>query len=272
MDLTKIRNYVGFNIISVILALTLNFLAVSLPLNNKTTGELSDAYPNYFVPAGFTFSIWGIIYVLLIAFMIYQAYQYFKKDRNTIDNILAIGPWFLISGLANAGWIIAWHYEIIVLSLMIMLVLLYSLIRIYTSLSAGRPHTTADNFLVVLPFSVYLGWISVATIANVTTLLVSTGWQGGGISLHYWAIIMIVIAAILGILMVFSKQDIAYALVIIWALYGILSKQGSMEGIDHQSVATAAKYALTLLSIYSILTLAGKKSYFFTVKNKQQPT
>jgi len=266
MDIPKVRNYVGLNIISVIVALTLNFLAVSLPLNNKTTGELSDAYPNYFVPAGFTFSIWGIIYLLLIAFMIYQSYQYFKKDRDTMENIIAIGPWFLISGLANAGWIIAWHYEIIVLSLMIMLVLLYSLLRIYISLSAGRPHTTGDNFMIVLPFSVYLGWISVATIANVTTLLVSAGWQGGGISLHYWAIIMIIIAAILGILMVFSKQDIAFALVIIWALYGVLSKQVMMEGIDHQSVATAAKYALTLLSIYSILSLIGKKSYFLPIK------
>jgi uncharacterized membrane protein len=268
MDIPKVRNYVGLNIISVVVALTLNFLAVSLPLNNKTTGELSDAYPNYFVPAGFTFSIWGIIYLLLIAFMIYQSYQYFKKDRDTMANIIAIGPWFLISGLANAGWIIAWHYEIIVLSLMIMLVLLYSLLRIYTSLSEGRPHTTGDNFLIVLPFSVYLGWISVATIANVTTLLVSTAWQGGSISLHYWAIIMIIIAAILGILMVFSKQDIAFAVVIIWALYGILSKQVMIEGIDHQSVATAAKYALTMLSIYCILSLIGKKSYFFKVKNK----
>ncbi|MBK7809280.1 MAG: hypothetical protein IPJ51_23795 [Saprospiraceae bacterium] len=79
MDIPKVRNYVGLNIISVVVALTLNFLAVSLPLNNKTTGELSDAYPNYFVPAGFTFSIWGIIYLLLIAFMLYQAYQFLKK-------------------------------------------------------------------------------------------------------------------------------------------------------------------------------------------------
>ena len=153
--------------------------------------------------------------------MLYQAYQFFKKDMDTAENILTIGPWFLISGLANAGWIIAWHYEIIVLSLIIMLVLLYSLIRIYLALNGGRPHTSVDNFLILLPFSVYLGWISVATIANVTTLLVSTGWQGGGISPHYWAIIMIIIAAILGILMVFSKQDIAFALVIILSLIHI---------------------------------------------------
>ena len=269
MDIPKVRNYVGLNIISVVVALTLNFLAVSLPLNNKTTGELSDAYPNYFVPAGFTFSIWGIIYLLLIAFMLYQAYQFFKKDLDTVENILAIGPWFLISGLANAGWIIAWHYEIIVLSLMIMLVLLYSLIRIYLTLHAGRPHTSVDNFLILLPFSVYLGWISVATIANVTTLLVSTGWQGGGIATHYWAIILIVIATTLGILMIFRKQDIAFALVIIWALYGIYSKQVATLGDESQSVAIVARYAFTLLSIYSILSLIGKKSYFFSVKNKQ---
>jgi len=269
MDIPKVRNFVGLNIISVIAALTLNFLAVSLPLNNKTTGELSDAYPNYFVPAGFTFSIWGIIYLLLIAFMFYQAYQFLKKDLDTVENILAIGPWFLISGLANAGWIIAWHYEIIALSLIIMLVLLYSLIKIYLTLNDRRPHTSMDNFLILLPFSVYLGWISVATIANVTTLLVSTGWQGGGISPHYWAISMISIATILGILMIFRKQDIAFTLVIIWALYGIYSKQVVISADEPQSVAMVARYAFTLLSIYSILSIIGKKSYFFSVKNKQ---
>jgi len=230
---------------------------------------LSDAYPNYFVPAGFTFSIWGIIYLLLIAFMLYQAYQYFKKDMDTMENILAIGPWFLISGLANAAWIIAWHYEFIVLSLMIMILLLSSLIKINHELNIGRPHTMKDNVLVLLPFSVYLGWISVATIANVTTLLVSFGWQGGGISSYFWAIILMVVATLLGILMIFRKQDIAFALVIIWALYGIYSKQVAIEGNEAQSVAMVAKYALTLLSIYSILYLIGKKSYFFSVKNKR---
>lgn len=160
MDIPKVRNYVGLNIISVIVALTLNFLAVSLPLNNKTTGELSDAYPNYFVPAGFTFSIWGIIYILLIGFMVFQAYQYYKNNTSTIKNIEAIGPWFFVSGLANATWILAWHYELIGWSVLIMLVLLYSLIRVYISVHQQRPIRLLTAYLLpyrsvsILPGSV----------------------------------------------------------------------------------------------------------------------
>ena len=266
MDLTKVRNYIGFNIISVILALSLNFLAVSLPLNNKTTGELSDAYPNYFVPAGFTFSIWGIIYLLLIAFIVYQVYQYFKKDQNTLENILAIGPWFLISGLSNAGWIIAWHYEMIELSVVIMILLLFSLIKIYNVLYNVRPHNMLDNILISLPFSVYLGWICVATIANVTTFLVSIGWDGGGIAPQNWAILMILIAALLGIMMIFKYGDVAFTAVIIWAFYGIYSKQSSIQLSGSENVALVAKYAMTLILIYSVLTFVGRKSYIYHSK------
>jgi hypothetical protein len=262
MDNKSLKLFVGSNIISVVFALTLNFLAVLLPINNKTTAELSELYPNYFVPAGFTFSIWGIIYLLLIAFMFYQGFQYYKNNQATNKIISNIGPWFFISGLANGSWILAWHYEFVSLSVVIMLVLLYSLLKIYTTVQSTRPHKLWDNVFILTMSSVYLGWISVATIANVTALLVSKDWSGLGISEPMWASVMIIIAALLGILAILNRQDIPYALVIIWAIWGIFSKQSVQESEASQMVASIAKYAGTMLFIYSILTSVGRRTYY----------
>lgn len=263
----SVRTYIIGNVFSVVLALVLNFLAVSLPLNNKTTGELSDNYPNYFVPAGFTFSIWGAIYMLLIGFMVYQAWKFYKNDARTMSLISAIGPLFLVNGFANASWIIAWHHEFVIASVFIMLVLLFSLIKIYLILHSSRPMSGMDMGFVLLPFSVYLGWISVATIANVTTLLVSFGWNGGFLAPEYWTAVMIAVATILGVLAVFKKQDIFFTLVIIWALWGIFSKQTLvLDDPAAHMVATAAKYGMTLLGIYTVLNLVGKKTYFNDTK------
>jgi len=269
MDNKSLKVLVGSNIISVIFALTLNFLAVLLPINNRTTGQLSEFYPNYFVPSGFTFSIWGIIYLLMIAFIFYQGFQYYKNNQATNKIIGDIGPWFFISGLANGFWILAWHYEYVLLSVVIMLVLLYSLFKIYSNVQRTRPHALWDNIFILTMSSMYLGWISVATIANVTALLVSMGWNGWGMTEPMWASIMIIIAAILGITAVFSKQDIPFALVIIWALWGIYSKQSPIETEASQMVATVSKYAMTLLIIYTILTTAGKRTYYNITKNTQ---
>lgn len=262
-----IKVFISSNIVSVIFALTLNFLAVFLPINNRTTGELSQLYPNYFVPSGFTFSIWGVIYILMIAFVVYQGFQYYKNNKNTNRIIGYIGPWFFISGLANSFWILAWHYEYVLFSVIIMLVLLYALFRIYSNVQRIRPHGIWDNVFIATFTSIYLAWISVATIANVTALLVNLGWNGWGISEPMWASIMIVVAALLGIMAVFSKQDIPFILVIIWALYGIYSKQSVLETDGSQMVATVSKYSMTMLIIYGILTTLGKRTYFNAIKN-----
>lgn len=258
---STLRLYTGANILSVILALVLNYLAVSLPLNDRTTGELSDMYPNFFVPAGFTFAIWGIIYLLMIAFMLYQAWQVSRQDKTVSEAVMSIGPWFLFSGIANASWIIAWHYEAVVVSVLIMLMLLYSLIKVYLAASGLQGPGFWDKALIRVPFSVYLGWISVATIANFTTLFVSAGWSGGAGG-PYWAIAMILVASFLGIVMVFTRQDVFYTAVIIWALYGIYSKQSGLTLDGSAAVAITAKFAMTMLTIFTALNLVGKKTYF----------
>lgn len=239
------------NLIGFLLVLLLNTLANALPLNGYNTGELSDRYPNFFVPAGFTFSIWGVIYLLLIVFIVYQLRSWWKKQDVDLSFVQKIGPWFFISCLANASWILAWHYLQVTLSLLIMLIILGSLIIIYLRLGIGEssPAPSANKWAVRLPFSIYLGWITVATIANVTTLLVDNGWQGGAIAHISWAAIMIVVAGLIGILILVKKADVGFVLVLIWAFYGIYAKQSGNTTADVDNILLAAKVVMALLAV-----------------------
>lgn len=245
----QILNLIGF-----LLVLLLNTLANALPLNGYNTGELSDRYPNFFVPAGFTFSIWGVIYLLLIVFIIYQLRNWWTKQEVDMGFVQKIGPWFFISCLANASWILAWHYLQVTLSLLIMLIILGSLILIYLRLGIGESsaHPPANKWAVRLPFSIYLGWITVATIANVTTILVDNGWQGGPLSPVNWAATMIVIAGLIGILMLVKKADVGFVLVLIWAFYGIYAKQSANTTADVDNILLAAKVAMALLAVAAV--------------------
>jgi len=215
------------NTLALIFLLVMNTLAITLPLNGKTTGELSDMYPNLFVPAGFTFSIWSVIFLGLIALVVYQ-----WKASAEDSQINTLGPWFAINGLANGLWVVAWHYEMLLLSIVIMLILLVSLIMMHRKLDINYFGEHGVKWFVFVPISIYLGWISVATIANFTTILVDSGWSGGGISEEYWASIMLAIAVVLGGLMMYRHKDIFFAGVIAWASYGILSKRTITEASD----------------------------------------
>lgn len=238
------------NTLGLIIALYLNFLAVSLPLNNKTTGELSDAYPNLFVPAGFTFSIWGIIYSFLIGFVIFQLKVAFSKNKIPYHFISTIGWWFFISCLANAGWIIVWHYQYMMFSLVVMLCIWGSLLMIYQRLNIGMlPIRSPERWLVHIPFSIYLGWITVATIANVTTLLVDLGWGGFGIDPQIWTIIVLIVGVSIGSAMLLRREDIAYGLVIIWAYYGIIAKRTAIDADAYQAIIITAMVGMVFIGL-----------------------
>ncbi len=184
-----------------------NGLANALPLNNKATSELSDQYPNLFVPAGLTFSIWGVIYILLAIFVIYGLIIAIKKNTQKSDFIENIGILFFISSLANVGWIFAWHYEILPLSLIIMLVLLGTLSTIYLRLRIGKSDSTrSEKYLAHLPFSVYLGWITIATIANVTALLVDVNWNIFGLGEQFWAVAVIIVGIAIALSVLFHTK------------------------------------------------------------------
>lgn len=210
------------NIFFTLLTLTVNGLANALPLNGQLTGEISDRFPIRFVPAGYVFIVWGVIYLGLIAFAIYQALPA-QRDSETLRRI---SPPYWLASAANSIWIFLWHYEYFTWTVLVMTALLLSLIVLYRRLRASQDQGNA-NFrrFVQLPFSIYLGWISVAAIANAAQWLYFLNWRGWGLSDEVWTVIMLLVATGLGVAMLRREQDTAYALVLVWAFVGIALKQ-----------------------------------------------
>jgi len=199
----------------------INILADALPINGLNTGRISDGFHVYFVPAGYVFAIWGIIYIGMIAYAIYQALPAQREN----PRLQATGWWVVLGGLANSAWIFLWHYEQFVGTLGAMLVLLASLIAIYLRLGIDRTKVSrAETWAVRVPFSVYLGWITVATVANVTDVLDFVKWNQFGISSEVWMVMILTAVLVITVLMNFMRRDLAYALVILWALAGIAVK------------------------------------------------
>lgn len=253
--LMKNRWLATLNTLGLILALTLNGMAVYLPLNGISTAAVSDKFNNLFVPANFTFAIWGLIYLLLILFAAYQLKLAFGKKSRDAEVIDKIGPWFIISSICNAVWIVAWHNLRPGLALVLMAGLLISLIAMYVNLRVGKPnYSKATNWLVLLPISVYLGWISVATIANVAAWLTEIHWTALNLSPQFWAIAVIVVGLILAVSMVMRNADYAYSLVIAWAYVGIIAKR-----IGDSSTPDAGIITTATLSIAVILIVIGLK-------------
>jgi len=224
------------NILLVAGMLVMNYLANALPLNNKTTGELSDSFPNLFVPSGLTFSIWGVIYIMII---IYCVVQFTGSDKEVISNISWL---FGISCILNALWIVFWHYGKIPLSLLVMLGILITLIYINISI---RNSTFG---IIKASFGIYLGWICIATIANVTALLVNLNWNGFNISEEIWTMIMIFAGTMIVAITIYQLKNPFIGLSVIWAFIGIAIKRHD----DYRSVFISAIIALILVSLVTL--------------------
>lgn len=264
MNKKSVRIFLSFlNLIGFLATVIVNALAVILPINNKTTVELSDKYPNLFVPAGLTFSIWGIIYILLAFFTVYQMVIAFKNTTDEKGLFEKVGIMFFISSILNVGWILAWHYEIVWLSLIIMVLLLVSLITIYLRLKIGKSDSrNSEKVFVHIPFSVYLGWITIATIANVTALLVKTGWNRFGLGEQFWAVSVIVVGILITLAMLFFRNDIFYCLVVDWALIGILLKRLTDKNTPAQFVIIATIVGIAVITIGIIIQKIRSKSLY----------
>jgi hypothetical protein len=236
------------NALSVLVALTVNILASALPLNGQNTGEISDRFQVYFVPAGYVFAIWGVIYIGWIAFSIYQ----FGSGQKESPRLRRLGYLFALSGIFNALWLVCWHYNAFGWSVVVMLTLLGLLIASYLMLDVGRVAVNpAEKWCVDIPFSIYLGWISVATVANVSDLLYLVNWNGFGIAPQVWAVIMLVVAGLLGLLMTLNRKDSGYVFVLVWSFVGIAVKQ-SAEPLVANS-AWGASALMLVLALYSIV-------------------
>lgn len=231
-------------LIAVIATLVVNTLAATLPLNGLSTGEISDRFQVYFVPAGYVFSIWGVIYLGLIAYSLYQI----RPSQKENEPLQAIGWLFVASSLANIVWLFLWHYEQFTWTIFAMLALLMLLILIYERLWQARIQGVGISYpFVQLPFSIYLGWITVATVANATSLLDFIGWSGWGLSDITWAMVMLGIASIIGIAVILRRRDPAYGLVLVWAFVGIARKHTGTDPVANTAWVSAGIILLFLL-------------------------
>lgn len=232
-----------------------NYLAVALPLAGRSTGAISDNYPNIFAPAGYAFSIWGFIYTML---GIYVIYQFWRKDDDLIRKINSL---FIVNALLNASWIFAWHYDLIWLSLIIMVGLLATLIKI-ADIFKGKSLSKKESWLIRLPFSVYFGWITVATIANATVFLVYIGWGKFGLSEAFWTVLVLLVGALIGSWRMIKDRFAPYGLVLIWAYGAILYKHLS-------SANFAGKYPSVIWATVLCLVIFIAMILFISIKKKQ---
>ena len=244
-----------------IIMIVVNILANALPINGVRTGEVSANYSNLFTPASYAFIIWSVIYVLLGGYTLYQLglFQYSKSlvQPKVLNNI---GFYFIISCLSNSLWLVAWHYNRIILSVGIMIVLLVSLIIIALDIKKSKL-SFRDILFIKLPFSIYFGWITVATIANITAMLVAIGWNGFGISDATWTIIILIIGAIIGIITTIYLKNCPYTFSIIWAYIAIIVNHCSKNGFNkaYPGIIWTSSICLALLLASVIYVFITKK-------------
>jgi translocator protein len=234
------------NLIAYMIVVTVNGLANSLPLNGQTTGEISNRLNVLFTPAGYVFSIWGLIYLLLGIWVIRQ----FPKSRRDLPVYQETSGLFVLSSILNSLWIFLWHYEFFGLSVIVMLLLLSTLIRLYTKAKAADA-----SFFDLLPFSVYLGWISVATIANISYYLTYIDWDGFGLSDSVWTFLLLIIATILALTFLKKEQNWIYPLVFVWAFIGIgvKNQNGDVPLVVYSSYFLAALlFMVTLVYAFKV--------------------
>jgi hypothetical protein len=248
-------------VVTFVVMIAVNALANALPINGRTTGEISDAYPNLFAPAGLTFSIWGVIYILLGAHVLYQLGLFQPKQPDVGHSarralLERVGVLFSLSSLANTAWILTWHYGFIGLSTLLLATMLVLLIVITRTILGGEL-SNRDRLFLRLPFSVYFGWITVAMIANITVWLVSLGWNGFGLAESTWAVVIILVGAIIGCAVILRDRDLAYGLVLIWAYLGIWIKQTSESGFNgaYPAVSAAALVGVAAFLAAGVVTI-----------------
>lgn len=238
----------GGNLAAFMLVVVFNVLSNALPINGQTMPEISAKYPSLFTPAGFTFSIWGVIYLALLLFVIYQA---LPSQRNNAT-IAGISRLFQVNCVANASWIVAWHYDLLNISLLIMLVLLVTLILIYRALlGAVERASVTQHLLLHLPFSLYTGWITLATIANISAVQTGNGWDNFGLTAVSWTLLKLALAGTIGATMVLRFGDAVFVLVVAWAAYGISVMQSATPTVSG-AATTLSLLALMLAAIEGV--------------------
>jgi len=253
--------------LTIMATIVVNILADALPINGLGTGQISDMFKVYFVPAGYVFSIWGLIYLGLIAFAVFQALPAQRENprmRNT-------GWWICLGGLANMAWIFLWHYEMFALTVVAMLVLLATLIVTYLRLGIGRTKVSrAERYTTQLTFSIYLGWITVATVANITSLLDYLNWNGFGIAAEIWMGIVLVA--------VFITYNELFSFVTAYSIFRLSSSASPAmdiftgHGFPSRIVSALVSLSFTMENLIITLSFPPEAYRYFSSEEKASPS
>lgn len=253
------------NGIAAVATIAMGYLSNTSIFNGNTMASVSAKYENLFTPAGYAFSIWGLIYLSLLGFVIYYGRSLFKaaiKDDNTVTQI---GWWFFVSCIANSLWVVVWLYEYTLISVLLMIVLLFSLLKIVVKTKMEMHQAPFKKFLFLWwPFCIYSGWISVALIANIAAYLTKIGWNGFGLSEAVWAIIMIVAAAAVHLFMIWNRNMREFALVLIWSLIAI-----AYQTVNESVVWVAIIAAIIVFANISIHGYQNRKTNPFFQKSTE---
>lgn len=236
------------NLLTFIAAVAINYFYNTGSNAPNTVGEISDKYENLLTPAGYAFSIWGLIYLMLAMFAIFQARSLFSSKYN--DNfVLDIGPWFILSNIVNAGWIVAFTNDMIGLSVILMLVFFVSLLKIVVNLNMERWYAPKSTiFFIWWPFSFYFGWLNVALIANLSVYFRSIGWDGAPLSESFWAVLVLIIAGAVFTSMVWSRNMREYAAAGSWGIVAIgVNNWGASPVVAYTALGVAAIVVLNVL-------------------------
>jgi hypothetical protein len=244
--------------IAFVAMIVVNALANILPINGIDTGAVSNAYPNLFAPIGLTFAVWGLIYLLLAGYTVYQFKTGWSAGREQL--LAKINRYFLASSVLNFVWIFSWHYQVIWLSLLLIVSILICLIKI-ADILRGQKLQGLEKVLIGWPFSIYFGWITVATIANATVWLVSWHWNGFGLSDVWWTVTVLLVGALIGAWRLVKDQQLAYGLVIMWAYFGILLKHLS-------PLYFAGRYPAIVATVIFCLAIIGLTELFLLYRTK----
>jgi benzodiazapine receptor len=240
------------NIAAFIVTLIINGLAGTTLIGGRTTADVSNQNPTLITPAGYVFAIWGIIYILLGVYLVYQALpsQKSKPFQTQISGL------FILTCVFNIVWLILWQNLLLPLSDVVIFAYLATLAAIYLRLNVGKNgRPLKEKLAVEVPFSAYFGWVTIASIANITVTLVSAGWDGFGIAAETWAIIVLALALIIDLITIATRRDIAYSLVFIWALAGIAVNQSAHTNIVYTALIGMVVIVVALAAVFAVSRL-----------------
>ena len=264
----KARLLAILNLITLGFQLLMSYLVQVKLLSTQDVGQVSAKYDTVFAPAGITFAIWGLIYTSLLAFCVFHLYKALAKTSScqTNQDTQNIGWLFALNSVATGLWLIAWVNEQLLLSVILILIQLFTLVKISIKAHISNPDRSIQTKIFTqFPLSIYLGWICIASIANISAWLNSTGWNGMGISESYWVIIMIGVAAPLSLFIVLVRRNIPFGFVVLWALYGIILKRKQVDALLFEDVINAAYAAFAIILIALIIRIFKKYNTQATV-------